>query len=61
MTTGSSSTRAGASVLDAVGRDYRRHLPPADSYVLDCSYHAGHAYAETGKPDEALPHLRPER
>ena len=50
-------TRA-ASVFDAVGHDYRRYLPPADSYVLDCSYHAGHAYAEIGKSDRALPHLR---
>ncbi len=49
-------TRA-ASVFDAAGRDYRRYLPPADQYVLDCSYHAGHAYAEIGKPDKALPHL----
>lgn len=50
-------TRA-ASQFEAVGRDYRRHLPPTNSYVLDCSYHAGHAYAEIGKPDMALPHLR---
>ena len=50
-------TRA-ASLFDVVGRDYRRHLPPADPYVLDCAYHAGHAYAEIGKPDKALPQLR---
>ena len=50
-------TRA-APLLDVVGRDYRRHLPPTDPYVLDCSYHAGHAFAEIGKPDKALPHLR---
>ena len=50
-------TRA-ASMFDVVGRDYRRYLPPTDSYVLDCSYHAGHAYAEIGKPDKAVPHLR---
>ncbi|TMR93048.1 serine/threonine protein kinase [Nonomuraea basaltis] len=50
-------TRA-ASLFEVVGRDYRRHLPPTDSYVLDCSYHAGHAYAEIGKPDKALPQLR---
>jgi len=50
-------TRA-ASVFDAVGRDYAKHLPPTDPYVLDCSYHAGHAYAEIGKPEKALPHLR---
>jgi serine/threonine protein kinase len=50
-------TRA-ATLFDVVGRDYRKHLPPGDSFVLDCSYHAGHAYAEIGKPDKALPHLR---
>lgn len=47
-----------ASLFDVVGRDYRKHLPPTDAYVLDCSYHAGHAYAEIGKPDKALPQLR---
>lgn len=26
--------------------------------MLDCAYHAGHAYAEIGKPDKALPQLR---
>jgi serine/threonine protein kinase len=50
-------TRA-AAVLDAAGRDYRRYFPPNDPDVLDCAYHAGHAYAETGKPDKALPQLR---
>jgi tetratricopeptide (TPR) repeat protein len=50
-------TRA-ATLFDIVGREYRKHLPPTDSFVLDCSYHAGHAYAEIGKPDKALPHLR---
>lgn len=50
-------TRA-ASLFDVVGRDYRKYLPPTDSYVIDCSYHAGHAYAEIGKPDKALPQLR---
>jgi hypothetical protein len=30
----------------------------AKDAVLDCSYHAGHAYAEIGKPDKALPQLR---
>ncbi|WP_322752574.1 hypothetical protein [Frankia sp. Cas3] len=50
-------TRA-AALFDGVGHDYRRHLPPTDAYVLDCSYHAGHAYAEIGKPDKALPQLR---
>jgi len=41
-----------------VGSDYRRYLPTTDPLVLDCAYHAGHAYAETGKPDKALPQLR---
>jgi tetratricopeptide (TPR) repeat protein len=50
-------TRA-AHLFEAVGRDYRRHLPPTEPYVVDCAYHAGHAYAETGKPDKALPQLR---
>jgi serine/threonine protein kinase len=50
-------TRA-ASLFDVVGRDYRRYLSATDSYVLDCSYHAGHAYAEIGNTDKALPHLR---
>jgi tetratricopeptide (TPR) repeat protein len=50
-------TRA-AALFDVVGRDYRKYLPPADTFVLECAYHAGHAYAESGKPDKALPHLR---
>jgi hypothetical protein len=25
--------------------------------VIDSFYHAGHSYAEIGKPDKALPHL----
>ncbi|WP_369168926.1 protein kinase [Streptomyces sp. R28] len=47
-----------ASLFDVVGRDYRKHLQPSDPIVLDCAYHAGHAYAEIGKPDMALPQLR---
>ena len=50
-------TRA-AALLDAVGSDYRRYFPATDPDVLDCSYYAGHAYAEIGNPDKALPHLR---
>jgi serine/threonine protein kinase len=50
-------TRA-ASVLDAAGRDYRRHFPPDHPDVLDCAYHAGYAYAEIGQPGKALPQLR---
>ena len=45
-------------MLDAAGGDYRRYFPPNDPDVLDCAYHAGHAYAETGKPGKALPQLR---
>ena len=47
-----------ASVFDATGREYARHLPSGDPVVLDCAYHAGHAYAQIGKPDQALPQLR---
>jgi serine/threonine protein kinase len=54
---GGEYTRA-ASVFDAVGREYAKRLPPADPRVLDSSYHAGHAYAQVGKPDKALPQLR---
>ena len=50
-------TRA-ASLLDVVGRDYRKCLPPTHADVLDCAYHAGHAYTEIGKPDQTLPQLR---
>jgi hypothetical protein len=50
-------TRA-AAVLDAAGGDYRQYFPPNDPVVLDCAYHAGYAYAETGKPGKALPQLR---
>ncbi|MGH3778521.1 MAG: hypothetical protein ACRDRR_22735 [Pseudonocardiaceae bacterium] len=50
-------TRA-APLFDVVGRDYRQHLAPSDAFVLDSSYYAGHAYAEIGEPDKALPQLR---
>jgi hypothetical protein len=50
-------TRA-AALFDEVGGTYRRYLPPADPWVLDCAFHAGHAYAETGKPAQALTQLR---
>jgi hypothetical protein len=47
-----------AALLYAVGSDYRRYLPATDPLVLGCAYQAGYAYAETGKPDKALPQLR---
>ncbi|GGO82268.1 hypothetical protein GCM10012289_73120 [Nonomuraea cavernae] len=50
-------TRAG-SLFEVVGRDYRKYLPPTDPHVLDCAYQAGHAYAEVGKHEKALPELR---
>jgi serine/threonine protein kinase len=50
-------TRA-ATLFDAVGSDLRRYLPTSDPQVLECAYHAGHAYTETGKPAKALPQLR---
>ncbi|OZM75654.1 serine/threonine protein kinase [Pseudonocardia sp. MH-G8] len=49
-------TRA-APLFDGVGRDYKRRLGPSDDFVIDAFYHAGHSYAEIGKPDKALPHL----
>lgn len=36
----------------------KRGLPAGHSRVLECAYHAGHAYAEIGDPDRALSHLR---
>ena len=46
-------TRA-AALLNAVGSDYRRYFPATDPDVLDCSYYAGHAYAEIGNPNSPL-------
>lgn len=50
-------TRA-ASLFDEAGHGYRCLYPPNDPYVLECAYYAGHAYAQIGKPDKALPQLR---
>ncbi|SHT77706.1 serine/threonine-protein kinase [Mycobacteroides abscessus] len=47
-----------APLFDVVGRDYGKYVSPTEQLVLDCAYHAGHAYAEVGKPDKALPQLR---
>jgi len=37
---------------------FRRYLGAADRDALDCAYQAGHAYAQAGKPDKAIPQLR---
>jgi hypothetical protein len=34
------------------------HLGAGDPLALDCAYQAGHACAQAGKPDKALPQLR---
>jgi len=48
-----------APLFAAVGSSYRQFgLPSGDPLVLSCSYQAGHAYADLGNPDKALPHLR---
>jgi serine/threonine protein kinase len=48
-----------APLFEAVGADYRHMgVPPDDPMVLNCSYQAGHAFAELGNPDGALRHLR---
>jgi hypothetical protein len=41
-----------------VGRSYRKYLPPSDPDVLECAYLAGYAFAEIGKPGQALAQLR---
>lgn len=47
-----------AQLFEQAGAAYRQHLGAADPWALDCAYQAGHAYAEAGKPDKALPQLR---
>jgi serine/threonine protein kinase len=47
-----------AQLFEQAGAAYRQHLGAADPWALDCAYHAGHAYAQAGKPDKALPQLR---
>lgn len=50
--------RAAAHLADA-GQEYRcAGLPPTHSRVLECAYHAGHAFAEIGESTRALAHLR---
>jgi hypothetical protein len=51
--------RRAAGLLNAAGAEYRKGgLPDSHARVLECAYHAGHAYAEIGDPDRALSHLR---
>ena len=47
-----------AQLFEQAGAAYRQHLGAADPWALDCAYQAGHAYAQVGKPDKALPQLR---
>jgi serine/threonine protein kinase len=51
--------RRAAGLLDSAGAEYRsRGLPSSHRYVVECAYHAGHAYAEIGDPARAMSHLR---
>jgi hypothetical protein len=47
-----------AQLFEQAGAVYRQHLGAGDPWALDCAYQAGHAYAQAGKPDKALPQLR---
>ena len=49
--------RAG-KLFEEAGNVFRRCLGAADPDALDCAYQAGHAYAQAGKPDKAIPQLR---
>lgn len=51
--------RRSAALLAAGLTEYRsRDLPSSHPRVVECAYHAGHAYAEIGEPARALSHLR---
>ncbi len=47
-----------AQLFEQAGAAYRQYLGAADPWALDCAYQGGHAYAQAGKPDKALPQLR---
>jgi len=47
-----------AKLFEEAGSVFRRYLGAADPDALDCAYQAGHAYAQAGKPDKAIPQLR---
>jgi tetratricopeptide (TPR) repeat protein len=49
--------RAG-KLFEEVGSVFRRYLGAADADALDCAYQAGHAYAQAGNADKAIPQLR---
>lgn len=51
--------RRAAALLDAVGAEYRsRGLPSTHRLVVECAYHAGHAYAEIADSARSMAHLR---
>jgi tetratricopeptide (TPR) repeat protein len=51
--------RRAAGLLTAAGTEYRSGgLPSSHPRVVECAYHAGHAYAEIGESAKALAHLR---
>ncbi|MBI1759228.1 MAG: serine/threonine protein kinase [Actinobacteria bacterium] len=51
--------RRAAALLAGAGKRYRAGgLVASHPRVLECAYHAGHAYAEIGAPAPALAHLR---
>jgi serine/threonine protein kinase len=50
--------RRAAGLLTDAGNQYRLRLPSSHPRVVECAYHAGHAYAEIGDPTRALAHLR---
>jgi len=50
--------RRAAALLADAGKDYRSGLPSSHPRVLECAYHAGHAFSQIGEPAGALAHLR---
>ncbi|MFN8076747.1 MAG: protein kinase [Kineosporiaceae bacterium] len=51
-------SRRAAGLLAEAGRRYRSSLAASHPRVLECAYHAGHAYAEVGEGAAALAQLR---
>ena len=51
--------RRASALLAEAGKEYRaRGLPSSHLRVLDCAYHAGHAFSQIGESAGALAHLR---